>query len=389
MTVLKQLANVTGVRLPSTIVPEGESLIPYGEERKRALQEEIYALPTLTDAYTALREIRAEQQPVDVRIPLQRVRMSPLNAGLYGEGSEHKPALAYTSTAFDHVASVIKPQSVTAGFTKTMLALPPSIRSDAFNYFASSAMSRGDSKDVILRTNLSPVRQSGKVELRRSINAVVSDRYTAVDDHDLIANVNSILPDGARCRYTQSEDRSDLEILWPMMTREIKVGDVVLASLMITNSQVKKSSIVFVPKLLRTLCLNFTTAWTDGVEFDASVRHVGEVRSKMAEAMRQALAVIDPFVKAFGDAYQNSLPEFAPTRGEAIKRFIEANALPEAVGLKMSELWNADGTMSAGDTLAGLANAATRVSQSYAFAQSEPIERAAGRVIRQGWDSIA
>ena len=30
METLKQLASMTGIRLPQTIIPEGESLIPYG-----------------------------------------------------------------------------------------------------------------------------------------------------------------------------------------------------------------------------------------------------------------------------------------------------------------------------------------------------------------------
>ena len=386
MSALKQLASVTGVRLPATIIPEGESLIPYGEERARQLKEDIYSLPTLESAFETLRDIRTEQAPMDVRVPLQRVRMNRLNAGLYGVGSEDKPTLGYSGVAFSQVAGFVKPQSVTAGFHQTLLALPPAIRADAFNNFAERSV---ESRDVILRTTKAPVRVSdGSVVLRRSIGAVVSERYSAVEDHELVRDLQYSLPAGARVRYTQTESRSDLEILWPAMSRELKVGDIALIAIQITNSQTKQASIRLTPKVLRVLCLNFTTAWGKGAEQDISVRHVGEARAKFARAIRDCIAVVEPFVHAFGDAYATPFPQFAPTRGEVVRRFIGANKLPEQLGERIASVWDADGSMSAGDTLAGLANAATRASQTYSFATAEPIEAAAGRVIREGWSSL-
>lgn len=387
MSVLKQLANMTGVRLPSTIIPEGESLIPYGEERQRALRDDVYSLPTLDAAYDALYQVRMEQQPVDVKVPLQRVRMDCNNGGLYSAGSESKaPPLGYTGTAFSQVAAVVKPASITSGFHQTLLALPPAIRADAFNSFAERST---EARDVILRTTKAPVRHGADVILRRSINAVVSERYSAVDDHDLIRDLGSSLPAGARVRYTQSESRSDLEIIWPAMSRQLKVGDIALVCLHVGNSQTKQLSIKLAPKVLRLLCSNFTTAYSEGGEQEINVRHVGEARVKFAAAIRNALAIVEPFVLAFADAYQTPFPAFAPTRGEAINKFIVSNDLAPKLGEATAELWDADGTMGAGDTLAGLANAITRASQVYSFANAEPIEAAAGRLVREGWDSIA
>lgn len=385
MDVLKQLATHTGVRLPQTIIPEGESLIPYGEERQRALKDDIYALPTLDEAFTTLRDIRAEQHPIDIKVPLQRIRMDRTNAGLYGQGSEGKTPLGYTSTAFGQVAGVIKPASVVSGFHQTLLALPPEIRADAFNHFA---MRSTESKQVVLRTTKAPIRQANQVILRRSVNAVVSDIYSAVDDHDLVRDLGYSLPQGARVRYTQTEGRSDLEILWPAMSRQLKVGDIALIAIQVTNSQTKQASISLVPKILRVLCLNFTTAWGEGDSHKVAIRHVGEARSKFNQAIRDCIATVEPFILAFADAYQTPLPAFAPTRGEAINLFIKANGLTPQLGERTAEAWDMDGTMSAGDTLAGLANAVTRASQSMSFANCEPVEAAAGRLVRIGWDSI-
>jgi Domain of unknown function (DUF932) len=384
MSVLKQLATATGIRLPATIIPEGESLIPYGEERKRQLQEDIYSLPTLEQAFETLRDIRTEQAPMDVKVPLQRVRMNRDNAGLYGVGSEDKPTLAYSGTAFSQVAGFVKPASVSSGFAPTLLALPPAIRADAFNEFASRSV---ESRDVVLRTTKAPIRTERGLVLRRSIGAVVSERYSAVEDHELVRDLGYSLPAGARCRYTQTESRSDLEILWPAMSRELKVGDIALVAIQITNSQTKQASIRLTPKVLRVLCLNFTTAWGEGNDVDVSVRHVGEARAKFARAIRDCIAVVEPFVHAFGDAYRNPFPSNL-VRGEVIRKFIAANKLPEALGERMADCWDADGAMGAGNTLAGLANAATRASQQYALTQAESVESAAGRMIRQGWGAI-
>lgn len=388
MSVLKQIAKQTGVLLPATIIPEGESLIPYGEERQRALKDEIYALPTLSEAFNVLREVRAEQQPMDVKVPIQRVRMAPGDGGLYGLGHEGQKALAYTATSFGHIASFMKPQSVTSGFASTLLALPTDIRADAFNHFANTKV---EDKQVVLRTLKNAAFKPGSFDLtlRRSIQSVVSERYSAIDDHELIGIIESVLPDGARVRYTQTETRSDLEILWPAMSRQLKVGDIALICLQVVNSQTKQYSIDIIAKLLRVLCLNFTTAWSDGADNSVNVRHVGDVKMKFRAAIAAALQVIEPFVLAFSDAYQKPLPSFAPTRGEAIGKFIKAYALPTKVGELMAAEWDADGpTRSAGDTLAGLANAATRVSQNFTFDNAEPLELAAGRIIKSGWDSI-
>lgn len=384
MRVLKQISNVTGIRLPETIIPEGESLIPYGVERQRALKEEIYSLPTLAEAASALRDIRAEQYPKDTKVPVQRIRMNPVNGGVFGLGYEPVPALGYSGTGFGQLASFMKPATVTSGFAPTLLALPPAIRAEAFNHFASTQTRE---KEVVLRSIKAPAYQNGAVILKRSMTAVVSERYSAVEDHDIVADINAVLPDGARARYTQSESRSDLEILWPAMTRELKVGDIALIGLQVTNSQTKANAITLTPKILRVLCLNFTTAWGEG-ETEVVIRHIGEARQKFAAALKKAIDAVAPFVLAFGDAYANRFPAALPTRGEVIGKFIKAYDLSEKFGPQVAAAWDADGAMSAGDTLAGLSNAVTRAAQTLTLEGSEAYERAAGRVIVEGWNAL-
>ncbi len=383
MAVLKQLSIRTGIRLPTTIIPEGESLIPYGEQRQRALKEEIYALPTVDEAARGLAAIRREQAPKDATVPLQGILMSPENGGLYGKSSNGAKALGYTEAAFSQASNFLKPDSVRGGFAQTILALPPKIRAEAFNHFAASAPA---DKSVVLRTILAPQRQNQELVLRRSIQAVVSERYSVMEDHYIAEDLNSALPDGARARFTQTEGRSDLEIFWPAMTRQLKVGDIALIALHAVNSQIGRHSIKLTPKILRVLCLNFTTAWGVGLEEEISFKHMGEVREKFRVAVKRALQAVEPFILAFGDAYQNPLPKL--NRAEVIERTMKVFELPQRFGQEAIAVWDADGDKSAGDTLAGLANAMTRASQTMGFDRAEVVEEAAGRIIRQGWQSL-
>ena len=387
METLKQLASMTGIRLPQTIIPEGESLIPYGVDRQRALADEIAALPSVADAAAILRAVRQEQKPVDTMIPVNEVRMRPGDGGLHGVRCDPaKRALGYTPVAFTQAASFIKPGSVSAGFAQTLLALPPALRADAFNYFSESA-NNGD-RNVVLRSALVPQYRAGALELRRSLQAVVSERYSVVEDHDLVADLGSALPDGAKCRFTQTESRSDLEILWPAMRRELKVGDIALIGVTATNSQTKQCSIRLTPKVLRVLCLNFTTAWGQGAEEEVSIIHTGEARYKFQKAIRRILDVVEPFIVAFGDAYQDPLPT-SKTRGQLIESAVKRFELPAKFGDTVAASWDIDGTMSAGNTRAGLVNAITRAAQGLDMAKAATVEAAAGRIIHQGWDALA
>lgn len=382
MSVLKQLSKRAGIRLPSTIIPEGESLIPYGEERQRALRDEIYSLPSVAEVADELAAIRREQAPKDVPVSLQSIIMSPENGGLYGKGNDSEKALGYTEVAFAQATQFIKPASMRGGIAGTLLALPPHLRAEAFNYFATHAP---EGKDVVLRTIMAPQRQHDEVVLRRTLSAVVSERYSAVEDHDLALDINAALPAGARARYTQTEGRSDLEIIWPAMSRQLKVGDIALVSLGVVNSQVKMFTIELIPRLLRVLCLNFTTAFSQGGEFEVNIRHMGDARKKFQAAVLKALKVIEPFVQAFGDAYQNKLPV---VRGEVIEKAIKKFALPSKSGELIAGSWDADGDKSAGDTLAGMANAMTRASQQMPIEKAEAFEAAAGKLIRNGWEEL-
>lgn len=381
---LRALCNRAGLRLPETIVPEGDSLLPIGEDKQRKLACEVAQLPDLTAGLAALRARIAAEKHVDSTVPVQRIRAEPTRCGIYGLGQDPGKALGYTDKGFSQLLDFVRPANLRGSPAPTLLTLSPRLRAEAINEYAERVVATPDGSPRVLRSFLDPL--SG----RRVIRAVTSDSHSLEtgDDVAVIAAIESALPAGAKLRVTRTFDRTDFEIIWPALDRQLVAGDVALIALSIANSETKAGSIRVSPKLLRVLCKNFTTAYTDGAEQDIAIRHVGDLRARLPGAIIRALAVVEPFVRAFGDAYKVELPAFAPTRGEILGRVVQVYELPRGLAESAAELWDADGAASAGNTLAGLVNALTRASQEQTLAKAAETEQAAGRLIHEGWAAL-
>lgn len=383
------IARQVGIRLPPTRVPEGSSLWEVGEQAKRRLEQDFDALPSFTEAAAALRTRIAQEDPRDVpEVPIQHIRMSPERAGLYGKDKSAAHALGYTQAGLSHVSQFIKPPSVQQGFVQNLLAIQdPALRSQVFNYHAERAHGAGV-KPVTLRTIREP--RSGV----RVIRAVTSDKHSLETGDDSV--IVRALTDGsvagslavAKARITRELDHSYMELIWPAMKRQLKVGDIINVGLIVRNSETKAGALVVNPYVLRVACFNFTTVRSSGGEDEVNVRHVGDLRTKLAEAFSNALRKVDPFVKRFADAYRTPLPG-SKTRGEMLQAVKAAFPfLPEATINDTSKMWDADGSLSAGDTLAGLVNAMTRASQTQTMELALDTERVAGDLIARGFDLL-
>ena len=173
------------------------------------------------------------------------------------------------------------------------------------------------------------------------------------------------------------------------MDRQIRVGDSLAFGLRFRNSETKAGSLVVEPFLFDAICYNLTTAYsTLEEEGEFTLRHVGDLSRRLPDIMARAAAVIEPFVRKFGDAYKTPLPAQLPTRGDVLNRIEKVLELPAEAVTLASRLWDADGTSSAGDTLAGAANALTRASQELTMDVADVVEKAAGKLVGQGWDAL-
>lgn len=382
------IAELTGIRVPRTFVPRGESLLPSGESKLRGIRAEYAALPTLAaglDGYSA--RLKAESA-VDMPVRIQAIRMEGERAGLYGEGKSPNSALAYSKAGFSHVATFVKPDGVRNGFAENLLAMPVKLRAEWFNECARNA--RGETDQVTIRTLLSP----GEGGIRRVVRAVTSDRHSLStgDDSTIVKALRQLTAlKGAKVRITRDGlgDRSWFEVLWPAVDRQIRVGDSLAFGVRFRNSETKGGSLVVEPFLFDAVCYNLTTAYSSLMDEGAfTLRHVGDLTKRITSLVLQAQRTIEPFVKAFSDAYRTPFPASLPTRGEVLARVGKVMELPESTLTLAGQLWNADGAASAGDTLAGAANALTRASQEQAMGDADATERAAGQLIADGWGAL-
>ncbi len=378
--ILKAMANRAGMRLPETIIPEGTSLLPVGEENKRRLAAEVSALPDVAAGMQVIRDVLTKEAHQNVKAPISLVRMNPVNGGLYAEGKDKTKALAYTTEGFSQVASFIKPASITRGFNENMLALPSDLRAEVFNHWATN---RPKAQDVVIRTF-----KKGERQVVRAVTSELHSQETGDDLALLPALLN--IPKGAKLRYTRDNggSHSEMELLWPAMERQLVVGDVAMMAVRIVNSETKAGSLKVQPVCLRIQCWNFTTAWSDGLDEELTFRHVGDLTRKLPRAIDRAIRAIEPFVKAFGDAYRVPFAAALPTRSEILTRARKVLELSENTADLAAKLWDADGAASAGNTLGGFVNALTRASQELEIEAAGHVEKMAGRVVVQGWDAL-
>lgn len=382
MAVIKALANDAGLRLPDTRLPEGTALLPIGEESRRAMKADLAKLPDLHPGLYGYRSRLLAENAVDSKVPARDVRMNPKTGGLFGKGKNADKALGYTPDGFAQVAQFIKPGTIRNGFAENMTALPAVLRAEVFNHWANNATKEDN---VVMRTF-----DGGRGRLIRAVTSEIHSLETG-DDKSIVDALLQ-LPPGAKLRATREPGGrySEIEVIWPMLDRELRVGDLAYGGIRITNSETKGGKLRIEAFVLRVLCYNFTTAFSDDFEAEElALKHVGDLTRKLPAMIRRAQERIEPLVLAFGDAYKDTLPGAFATRGDVLTRVGKVFMLPTTTLERAAALWDADGIKSAGDTRAGLVHALTRASQEEGISNAGNTERAAGRIIMDGWDALS
>jgi hypothetical protein len=384
MSLLKQLSHTAGLRLPDTRLPEGTALWDVGEANKRKLQAEIDKLPTFMQAAAAILARIDQESPEDFPMcDINGFVMNPENGRIYGNEDDPAQAIGYTRSGFSHLIDFVKPGTVTSGAANVLLNLSPGVRALAYNEWAEQA----PSEKMTIRVITEPRSQV------RTIRAVTSQKHSLQHGDDK-AVLETLLAEefadlgSAKARITREHDRTEMEIIWPAMKFQLKVGDIALVGIRITNSEVKKGSLKVEVFLLRVLCANFTTAYTkDDKSEEISIRHMGDLREKLADAFRSALKRVQPFVKLFSDAYLIGKPE-GQSRSDLLLKVRRVYQLPESTVDAATAMWDIDGLNSAGETLAGLVNALTRASQEQTTELAAQTERAAGDLLHRKWSAL-
>lgn len=242
--------------------------------------------------------------------------------------------------------------------------------------------------------------------------ALLSDRYCALDNHDLLEAILPVLHElGTRidsCEVT--EEKLYIKAVNARLEREVAPGDVVQAGVVISNSEVGCGSLRIAPLILRLVCQNGMIAT------DQTMRkyHVGRTMADGTiddvwtllsdDTKRKTNAAVWGQVR---DVARSALSEalffqIVDKMRAAKEQPIEAKSLNEVVvATSMRYHFNADertsvlGHLIAGGDLSqyGLLNAITRTSQDVSsYDRATELEEIGGKVLdltRGDWNSLS
>ena len=242
------------------------------------------------------------------------------------------------------------------------------------------------------------------------VRAFLSDRYRPLDN-DLVAQF--VLPvigemgvEISSCEVT--DRRLYIKVTMPMLQREIKLGDVVQAGLVVSNSETGLGTVSILPQLLRLVCMNGMTV----NEYGMKKYHLGKALGsgddsvsewfatdtieadnkafvlKLRDAVRGILSrdVFDKITDRLVESAEEKLTGQLPKIVEVVK---------EKVGLSEGEGANVLRHLVEGGDLSmwGLANAVTaEANDAKDYDRATELETLGGRLIelpKEQWREIA
>jgi len=172
--------------------------------------------------------------------------------------------------------------------------------------------------------------------------AVVSDRYSALDDALVLEVLHDVLDragflDDALVRATAVGTSTILRITVPSEGVAVKVGDVIEYGLDIGNSEVGLRSVQVTPITYRLMCTNGMRAWKR--EAGLRMRHIGDPK-RLREQLRDAVPVA--FAEARGDIERwrratDVLIDNALDEVESLRAFGLGQAEIQAVGRQIAQ----------------------------------------------------
>lgn len=312
--------------------------------------------------------------------PIHSLAMNPFTGGLYDKftATPGTAGVIPTRTALSHLVSYAEGPNYNV---ENLEFYPTHIRAQMLEH----QLAKVPARNVTLRSAVTGVIDGNE---RRVIRAVVSDKHSKGngDDLELIAQLRR-LPDHllatSRMRVVKQWDYTHVELVVPAKVREVRPGVVINARINIKNSETKGGSFEASVGTMNLVCINGMVG--SGSNSTVTVRHMGDIRSKMRAAAVTTIDLADVYLDEFVESYRQSLPG---TQADAIAATIKRYKLPENTGHALAALWNIDGERGGGHTVAGLANALTRHAQSLPVEAALNVESIAGKVVAMGLEAF-
>ena len=285
----------------------------------------------------------------------------PMLRVLDGQGLDKLEPLAIQETAHRQLGAHL---NIPWKYYDRMLQTEPGLLAHNVNHW----LRRGEPTQRMLRTI------DGKAR------AFLSERYRRIDNFDLTAATLPVIAEmqGARFESCQlTEDFLYLKVVNPRLTAEVRVGDVVQAGVVITNSETGQGAVNIQPLIYRLECSN-------GMVVNAAKmrrNHVGRVSSADENLLLYSDETLKADDKAFMMKVQDTLratvdevkfAQVVSLMKESAEAKLNTANIPSVVKLASSSFGITEGESEGvfrhliqdGDyTLYGLANAVTRFNQ--------------------------
>lgn len=322
----------------------------------------------------------------DFEMPLQDLAMNPTTGGLFNRAKNPMGSTGVipTRTALQHFVGFNKDGP--SHNVENLEYYSPAIRAQMF----AEQQAKMGQRSIVLRTAAKGTIQGpdGQVTEDRVIRAFTSSLHSKEygDDKALIAQCNRLPQEvlaNARMRVVKEWDYTHVEMVLPNKVREVKKGVVINARINLKNSETKGGSFESSVGTMNLVCLNGMVG--QGAGSTVTIKHVGDIRTRMIAGVKTVIELVDVYLDEYFEAYQQVLPM---TQSDAIQATVRRYKLPEATGHALGTLWNVDGELGGGHTVAGLANAMTRYAQSLPVERALDIEAAAGKVVALGLDAF-
>lgn len=240
--------------------------------------------------------------------------------------------------------------------------------------------------------------------------AFLSNRYRILDHDDVLETVLPVLSDAGlsgsdivSCEVT--ERRLYLKALFPKVQAEVKVGDIVQAGIVISNSEIGQGAVQAQPLIYRLSCRNGAI----GADFGMRKYHVGRELGEGGDAYE---FFKDDTLKAIDEAFMRKLRDVVSAAAQEVsfKKIVEkwAEATEQIVADPLGAVQEVQKKFTLTDddkagvlrhlieggdlSRFGIANALTRYSQDVAdYDKATELERAGGQVIElapNDWKTI-
>jgi len=389
----EDLAKANGFAIRQPIFGLGTPVNQTGVKNFAKSRQDWEALPHLNDALDTFRNLIAKEGRADHNINVSDITMNNDGTVTRGQGN----LLLADKDAFAALLRRTVCEEPAAAATYLSLISPERRAKEVNEWLRAS-----DENVMKLRTR--------KGQLGREIFAIVSDRYTAGFEVDVLARIlqeNAAklgINGDSRCLVTYDGKRANIEMLWhtDIQPETACAGEIFKAGIALRSADNGGLSIGIDSLLWRNLCLNLLII-DNAIQSHGRKRHIGDedvLHAWIHSALANAGNAVRDFATLWDNASATSLEEMTRdipvmetpmTEAELVKGTFRGLIKEGRVGLPGHRAENAIDQLFAAwekepmKTKAGIVNAITRAAHeselSNAWAGDE-MEAAAGRILQ-------